>query len=275
MESFFNEDHSKIFTNINLNLMKLRIENELTLNNEKQFGKSDLFFNKLKRSLEYQIKKNYFKFHVFDKLDQPTITYKGEFNFKPFYANLDGDLDKINLSYIFGSNAIIVELLKTEIFVNKNVDFILNINADNIHNNLNFENIILKSKIKDGMIDTDNSKFEWKNFADFELTESLIYVKDGELVLDGKLMININDYDEIYKFFLTPKNYRNKISRIDLNFTYNFDKKIAELKDIKIDNNINQKVNKVLNNIILKKNNFQNKIYFKNLLNEAFKNYAG
>ena len=218
---------------------------------------------------------NYFKFHIFDKLDQPTITYKGEFNFKPFYANLDGDLNKINLNYIFGSNAIIAQLLKTEIFIHKNVDFILNISADNISNNLNFGNIILNSKIQDGLIDVDNSKFEWRNFVDFELSESLIYVKDGELVLDGKLMININDYNEIYKFFLTPKNYRNKISQIDLNFTYNFDKKVAELKDIKIDNKINQNVNKVLNNVILREDNFQNKIYFKNLLNEAFKNYAG
>jgi len=275
MESFFNEDRSKIYTNLNFDLMKLRIENELNLNDEKKIGKSDLIFNKLKRNLEYQIEKNYFKFHIFDKLDQPTINYKGEFNFKPFYANLDADLSKINFNYIFGSNAFIPELLKTEILINKNIDFNLNINADNIYNNLNFKNIILKSKIQDGLIDTDNSKFKWKNFADFELLESLIYVKDGELVLDGKLIINIKDHNEIYKFFLTPKNYRNKISHIDLNFTYNFDKKVAELKDIKIDNDINQNVNKVLNNIIFKGDNFQNKIYFKNLLNEAFKNYAG
>ena len=90
-----------------------------------------------------------------------------------------------------------------------------------------------------------------------------------------KLMININDYDEIYKFFLTPKNYRNKISQIDLNFTYNFDQKIAELKDIKIDNKINDNVNKILSNVILKKDDLQNKIYFKNLLNQAIKSYAG
>ena len=49
---------------------------------------------------------------------------------------------------------------------------------------------------------------------------------------------------------------------------------MVKLKN-KIDNKINQNVNKVLNNVILKEDNFQNKIYFKNLLNEAFKNYAG
>ena len=78
-----------------------------------------------------------------------------------------------------------------------------------------------------------------------------------------------------YTNFSTPKNYRNKIKKIDLNFTYNFDKKTAELKDIKIDNKINNAVNEILNNVILKKDDLQNKIYFKNLLNAAIKNYAG
>jgi len=107
------------------------------------------------------------------------------------------------------------------------------------------------------------------------LLQSLIFVKDGELVLDGKLKISINNYKDIYKILLTPKNYRNEIRKIDLNFTYNFDQKTAELKDIKIDNKINQDINKILSNVILKKDDLQNKIYFKNLLNKAIKSYAG
>ena len=131
------------------------------------------------------------------------------------------------------------------------------------------------SKIQDGLIDTDKTKFEWRDIADFELFESLIFVRNGELVLDGKLKLNIKDYNKLYKFLLTPKNYRNEIKQINLNFTYNFDQKIAEFKDIKIDNKINQNVNKVLNNVFFKKDDLQNKIYFKNLLNEAIKSYAG
>ena len=105
--------------------------------------------------------------------------------------------------------------------------------------------------------------------------ESLIFVRNGELVLDGKLNINIKNYNELYKFLLTPKNYRNEIKEVDFNFTYNFDQRIAELKDIKIDNKINQSVNKILNNVVFKKEDLQNKIYFKNLLNDAIKNYSG
>ena len=159
--------------------------------------------------------------------------------------------------------------------VNKNIDFELKIIAENVYNNFNFKNIQINSKIQDGLIDTDKTKFEWKNIADFELLESLIFVKNGELVLDGKLKINIKDYNELYKFLLTPKNYRNEIKEVDFNFTYNFDQRIAELKDIKIDNKINQSVNKILNNVVFKNKDLQNKIYFKNLLNDAIKNYSG
>ena len=61
------------------------------------------------------------------KLINQIFTYKGKFNFKPFYANLEGNSDEINLNYLFGSNAIVAQLLKTEIFNNKNIDFKLNI----------------------------------------------------------------------------------------------------------------------------------------------------
>ena len=275
IKTFFKEDKSKIFSEINIDLFKLKIKNELKLDKDVKVGKSEFNINKIKRFADYQIEKNYFNFQISDKIDQPNIKYDGKFNFKPFYATLEGDVAEINLSYLFGTNAIISELLKTEMFNNKNIDFKLNINADTVNDNSNFRNINLKSKIQDGLIDTDKTMFEWRDFATFELEESLIFVRDGELVLDGKLKININNYNKIYKFLLTPKNYRNEINQIDLNFTYNFDQKTAKLKDIKVDNNINLNVNKILNNVILKKDDLQNKIYFKNLLNQAIKNYFG
>ena len=189
--------------------------------------------------------------------------------------NIEILLNEINLNTILGTNAVIVQLLKTEIFNNKNINFKINIHADNVFKNANFKNINFNSNFQEGLIDADNTKFEWRDFADFELLESLIFVKDGELILDGKIKIYINDYKKIYKFLLTPKNYRNKIKEVDFNFTYNFDQRIAELNDIMIDNKINESVNKILNNVVFKKEDLQNKIYFKNLLNEAIKNYAG
>ena len=275
LKTFYSQDKNDIYSIINLDLMKIKIENHLNVKDEKLTGKSEFVFDKEKRMAEYQIENKLFKFYMFDKTEYPNKKFIGNFNLKPFYAILNGELDEVNLNYLFGYNDFIVQLLKTEIFNNKNIDFKLNIIADRVYNNSNFRKININSKIQDGLVDADRTKFSWRDFADFELLETLIYVRDGELVLDGKLNIEINDYNKVYTFLLTPKNHRNKIKQINLNFTYNFDKKIAQLKDIKINNKFNQNVNKILMDVILKKNNFQNKIYFKNLLNEALKSYAG
>ena len=69
-----------------------------------------------------------------------------------------------------------------------------------IYKNFNFRNVELRSKIKEGLIDTDNTTFEWRDIADFKLSESLIFVKKGELVLDGKLKIII--IKMVSRFFL-------------------------------------------------------------------------
>ena len=79
----------------------------------------------------------------------------------------------------------------------------------------------------------------------------------------------------IYKFLLTPKNFRKKIKIIDLSFSYSFDEKAIILNDIMIDGKDNQKVNNQLNNIYLRESNLQNKIYFKSMINEIIEAYAG
>ena len=269
------KNEQKLLTNLNLNLVKLQIENELKYGKEIVNGKSSIKFNKLKSYLDYEVKDFLFSYKIFDKIENPKFTYNGRFNFKPFYSDLIGETKELNLTHLFGSNAFVVQLLKTKLFNNSNIDFKLILTAEKIKNNLSFENINIKSRIQEGLIDLDNTEFKWKNFADFKFTDSLVFVRDGELVLDGKLSIEVKNYNEIYTYLLTPKKFRNKIKKIDLNFSYNFNQKIAELTDIKIDNKIDNNINIILNKIILKQNNLQNKVYFKNLLNEAIKSYFG
>ncbi len=196
-------------------------------------------------------------------------------NFKPFYYVLEGDTDEINISHLFGTNAVIVELLKTGILNSKNIDFKLNINADKIQNKRNFVNFILNSKIKNGLIDIDDTQIEWKDNSIIKLTDTLIFVKNGKLFLDGKSQINIKNVKNIYKFLLTPKNFRKKIKTINFRFSYAFDEKAVIITDIMVDGKYNQKVNKKLNNIYFRGSDMQNKIYFKNMTNDLLKAYAG
>ena len=275
LEVINHEDEKKLYTKFDLDLAKLQIENIFNYEHDIKSGSATLLFDKDKSSVNYEIRKNFFEFNYFDELDKQKFLYNGKFNFKPFYSSLEGDAEEINVSYLFGTNAIVSELLKTEIFNNKNLDFKLNINANKIKNNRNFTNLLLKSKIQDGLIDIDNTKLEWKDNSVIRLTDTLIFVKEGKLFLDGKSKINITNAKNIYKFLLTPKNFRKKIETIDFSFSYSFTDKTIILTDITIDGKYNKEVNERLNNIYLRDNDLQNKIYFKNIMNDAIEAYAG
>ena len=71
------------------------------------------------------------------------------------------------------------------------------------------------------------------------------------------------------------KIWEKKISKVNVNFTYLFDEKNININDIRIDGKTLEKSKYAFDDILLKENNLQNKIYFKNLLNEIIKSYAG
>ena len=275
LEAINNKDEKKLFTKLNLDFANLRIENIFNYDGDLKLGSSKLLFNKKKSMINYKTNKDFFEFKYFDESDKKKFFYNGKLNFKPFYSNFEGDTEEINISYLFGTSAIIDELLRTGILNSKNIDFKLKINANKIQNRRNFVNLILKSKIQEGLIDIDDTQIEWKNNSIIKFTDTLIFVKDGKLFLDGKSQVNIKNVKNIYKFLLTPKNFRKKIKTIDFSFSYVFSEKVIILNDIIIDGKYNQKVNEKLNNIYFRGSDMQNKIFFKNMTNDLLKSYSG
>ena len=61
-----------------------------------------------------------------------------------------------------------LQFFKTQILNNKNLNIDLNIDAKKVNQIQNIINIILNFKIKEGLIDIDNTKFSWSNYMDFE-----------------------------------------------------------------------------------------------------------
>ena len=275
LEASINQDEKKLNSKINIGSLNLQLENQFSYGGELKSGLSEFNFLNSKSIAEYKASKNNFEFKLFDKAQKSKFSYNGKLNFRPFHSYLEGSVNSIDFSHLFSANAIIIQLLKTEILNNKNIDFKLNISANKIKNFDNFTNIFLNSKIQEGLIDLDQTKFSWKNHANFSLTDSLIYVKNGKLVLDANSEIELINLDEIYKFLITPKNLRKKINKINVNFTYIFDEKTLNINDIKVDNISNKNLLNNLNKINLKENSLQNKVYLKKYLNDVIKNYAG
>jgi hypothetical protein len=275
MELSNNEEEKKLSSKINIESFGLQLENQFSYGEELKSGLSEFNFLKSKSIAEYKVSKNNFEFKLFDKAQKSKFSYNGKLNFRPFHSYLMGSANTINFSHLFSDNAIIKQLLKTEILNNKNIDFKLNVSANKTKNFNSFTNIFLKSKIQEGLIDLDQTKFSWKNHANFSLTDSLIYLKNEKLVLDANSEIKLINLDEIYKFLITPKNLRKKINRVNINFTYLFDEKTLNINDIKVDGIADENLLKNLNEIYLKENSLQNKIYLKKYLNDAINNYAG
>ena len=274
IQLFNNEDQKKLNSKIKIKSLDLEIENQFLRGKKFNTGLSEFNFSNSKSIAKYKTNKNYFEFKLFDKALKSKFSYNGKLNFRPFHSNLEGSAIEIDFSHLFSTNGVIKQFLKTEILNNKNIDFKLDISVNKIKNFDNFVNIFLKSKIEEGLIDLDETNFSWKNHVNFNLIDSLIYIKDGKLVLDANSEIDIINSDEVYKFLLTPKNLRKKINKMNLNFTYLFDDKVININDIKVDGILNENLNNNFNQILLKDNNLQNKIYFKKLLNHAIRSYC-
>ena len=269
------EKKKKLYTKINLDTINLQIENMHNYAEEIKSGSAHLLLNKIKSSVEYKTNNNFFEFNYFDKSDSQKFSYNGKLNFKPFYSILEGFTEEINISNLFGTNAIFAELLKTEIFNSKNIDLKIDIVSNKIKNNRNFTDLFIKSKINEGLIDINDTKIEWKDNLIIKFADTSIFVKDGKLILNGKSKINIININNIYKFLLTPKNFRKNINTIDLNFLYMFDEKTLIFNDINIDGKYNKKVNKKLHNFYFRDSDMQNKISFKKMMNNLLEAYAG
>jgi hypothetical protein len=268
-------NEKKIISKLNFEFLNLKLIKELSYKNSYKNGSIKFIHNKNISEGKFDIEKNFFNFNYLDKSLDSNFKYEGMINFIPFFSEISGDVKKINLNNILNSDSILVQLLKTELLNNKNLNIDTIIKAKKIAPYNDLINLVLNLKIEEGLVDINNTKFSWSNNVEFKISDSLIYVKNNNLTLDGNILINIYDANEVYKFFQTPRNYRKEIKRIKFNFAYNFDQKVTTLNNIKIDDLMNQKVNQILNQFVSKDTLLQNRVYFKNLINEALKSYAG
>ena len=269
------KDEKKILTKVNFDFLKLQVKNILSYKQIQKNGLIEFTYNKKKSEGTYQLNNNLFNFDYLSKSLDNDFKYEGIINFIPFFSKISGDIDIINLNKLFNPDAILVQLFKSELLNNKNLNINVIINAEQIIPFRDLNNLVFKIRIEDGLLDISETKFSWLDYVDFQIFDSLLYVRDNNLVLDSNISIDIHNSSEVYKFFQTPRNYRKKINKIKFNFVYNFDQEITNLNNIEIDNLVNPEVNKILDQFISKDTILQNRIYFKSLINEAIKSYAG
>jgi hypothetical protein len=211
-------DEKKLISKLNFEFLNLKLIKELSYKNSYKNGSIKFIYNKNISEGKFDIEKNFFNFNYLDKSLDSNFKYEGMINFIPFFSEISGDVKKINLNNILNSDSILVQLLKTELLNNKNLNIDTIIKAKKIAPYNDLINLVLNLKIEEGLVDINNTKFSWSNNVEFQISDSLLYVKNNNLTLDGNILINIYDFNEVYKFFQTPRNYRKEIKKIKFNF---------------------------------------------------------
>ena len=77
-----------IFSEINIDSLRLQINNQTKYISKNYSGLSELTFINSKSLAEYEVSDNFFEFKFVDKLQNPEFSYEGKFNLKPFYSNI-------------------------------------------------------------------------------------------------------------------------------------------------------------------------------------------
>ena len=261
--------NKKFSTKFNSKKIRLNIENETSYEEEIKKGLLDILFINKNTSLNYEIKKKYLNYFSEDE------SYKGKIDFKPFYFSAEFNYDGLSFKNFLKSDSIVMDLIQSEIFNNKNLNLDLFFNIKDVVNISELNNLILKIGVEQGIISPSNSSIKWKDDLTILLKDSLIIYEQDELNLIGNIMIEINDIDDFYKSFQVKKNDRKEIKKIEFDFNYDLNKKKITFDNFQIDNKSNDKIEKFISKINSQEKVIFNKVTFKNFVSNFFSVYSG
>ncbi len=265
-----NKFKKNFFIKFNSKKIRLDIENDTNYAEVSKRGELDLLFVNKNESVSYEIDENSLRFSSIGKKK-----FNGYFDFKPFYLKATFNYEGISAKDVLNNESVLVELFKSEILNNQNLNVNIDLNVNNITNIDHLNDLKLKLNLDQGNITFSKSRIMWKDDLEINLKEGLLSYDQNEISLIGKLTINANNIDNFYKSFQIKKVHRKKMNRLELDFVYNFDKNKFIFDNVKIDDKSNDKLNKFLENFNLTDEKFFNKIVFKNFINDFFSSYAG
>ena len=266
-ENYFNKT---LFTKINSKKIRLGIENKIDYKKEEKNGLVAVNFINDSTEFEYKFDQKKLNFYSKDK-----DFYSGQIDFKPFYLSFDLNYQNLNFKNLLNNKKIFVEVIKTKLFSNDNLNVNLNINSKDILNAEQLNDLSLKIAILQGSLSFADSHVMWGNDLKITTKECFLNIDDNQVSLIGKLVFDYNDIDNFYKFYQVKKKNRKKIKNIEINFFFDLTLNTFSFDNPKIDNKFNENLEQLIEKFNNKQIRFFNKITFKNFVNSFFNAYAG
>jgi hypothetical protein len=252
------------FNEIEINKLGINIENNLKYKDKELQGLIDLKFINKNNLINYSIKNDNFIFNFEDQ------QIEGKVNIKPFFLSSSLKVENINLKNILNKNSILVNLLKTEIFNNKNLNGKLDIQIEGFNDLTHIDSVKFDILLEEGEILISNLIFIFKDNTIFNFKSVNVIIEENKLKFIGDLSIDFTDIQSFYNHFQIVRNYRKNISQINSNFIFNFDDETFTLNELKIVG-IDKKISdEYLSRFNSDKQNIFNKIVFRNKVRDFF-----
>ena len=263
--------NKKISTIFSAKKIRLVVKNEYDYDEENKKGLLDILFVSKNTVLNYEFKANEISFESEGKKNK----YKGIIDKKPFYLTANFNYDGLSTKDLFKDESLLMELIKSEIFNNKNLNADINLNLKDIINIEELNDLQLSITFDEGDIHFSKSSIMWKEHLKILLNESFLNYDENQISLNGKISLDFIDLENFYRSFQIKKNYRKKIKQIEFYFVYDFNKKNISFSNARIDDKPNLKVEEYFDKFNEKENRMLNKIRFKNFVNDFFRIYSG
>ena len=144
--------------------VRLNVENILYYDEEIKDGLLDILFINKTTSLNYELKKNSLNFI---NQNQKNL-YDGFIEFIPFYLQANFNYEGLSTKYLFNDESILIELIKSELLNNQNLNINIKLNVKDIININELNNFYLNLEIESGDIKISDAYVMWKDDLAFE-----------------------------------------------------------------------------------------------------------
>ena len=251
---------------LEFNKLNKKFVHIIDFSNSNKIGKLSYLDTRKKHDTNYTLNKDVLNFNSDEKIDDGFL-YNGNINFNPFSSFLEINLKDINLKNHLNNGSLFIEVLKSNIFANENLNFAIQINSKNIIDHRRLKNLNLNINYENKILNFNKSNLLFGDILQIHLAKSEFKNSNKSQYFVGEFEILINNYSDLYSFFQTKKEHRKEISSINLIAKYDFFKNALSFEKLTFDGVSNENMKYLLKQFNQENKSLKNRIDLRNFFN--------
>ncbi len=273
--SLKNDFNKKDFNfDIKFDKLGVHFKNDINYQDTKKVGSTIVSSFGKKYSINYFFDDKRLEFFSGKKIGDANL-YDGKATLKPFFLNVNINLIDLSLIDLVKSESLFMKLMRSNIFLNENLNLIVNLKSQNVTDYRFLKNLFLKIELNQGLLNIKDTTLDFSEIASIKLLNGNFKVNENSNLFTAEFDIDILDSDKLYKFFQTKKKYRNKIKKINFLINYDFLTETTRFERISIDGESGDSIQNFVRDFNTQENELKNRVELRNLFNFLIESYDG